>query len=261
MKRLLSAATLSVLLLAGCGDELRLDASGDDALKDSLERISENLTPGEAEELGRAIVYVAMRGAFRGGSGIGSLDGMTAREAIAFVDKAKAESDANKRSKALAEIEVLKLEREIVMAEIRPITVNGVAYGWPDDYSDALRVTYTVTNGGDIALGGIYMRVTVASPGRSKPWTVDDSPVGIDGGLEPGESREFRTSAGRYSVAWNELGLVGRDDLEVTVEVIGVETRMYHGSNITRIDERLHDLQERAAESTGDDPLLSSVAQ
>ncbi len=113
MKRLLSAAALSVLLLAGCGDEPRLDTSSNDALKESLERVSATLTPGDTEELAQAIIYVKMQGLFQGGSGIGieSLRGMTAREAITFVDRAKAERDAKKRSKTLAEIEALKLEQ------------------------------------------------------------------------------------------------------------------------------------------------------
>ena len=152
-------------------------------------------------------------------------------------------------------MEALKLEREVVNAQIQPITVSGVTYDWPGGYSDGPKIIYTVTNGGDVALGGIYMRVTVASPDRSKPWTIDDNPYDIDGGLEPGESREYQTTVGIVSVAWKERGLVGRDDLEVTVEVIGVEMveesrndHTYHGSNIVRIDESLHDLEERFAE-------------
>ena len=94
MPRLLCAAALSVFLLAGCSDEPRLDATSNDTLIESLERVSATLTPEEAEELGQAIVYVKIRGMFPGSSGIGieSLNGMTAREAIAFADKARAEA-------------------------------------------------------------------------------------------------------------------------------------------------------------------------
>jgi hypothetical protein len=260
MKTLLSVAILSSFLLAGCLHEPTLDTTSDDALKASVEKVAANLSPDEKAQLGKAIVSAMLQGAFQGGSRISldSLNGLTGAEAIALVNKATSQKNADNRSELLAEIEVLKIEREEIKAELQPFTVSDVSYKWDDGFINEPIVSYTITNGGNQALGGIYIRSTIKSPGRSKAWSVDDSPSGIDGGLEPGESREFSTFDFSSSVRWKKLGLFGSTDLEVTVEVIGIETveedrpdGMYHGSNITRIDDRLRDLEERAAKLSG----------
>lgn len=99
MKKVL--VLMLALVLSACA-EPRIDASSDEALKASFQRVRKSLDSADREALdgfmGRASVSVMMSSALGGGitlaSNFEALDGMTGQEAAAFARQLEAENDA-----------------------------------------------------------------------------------------------------------------------------------------------------------------------
>jgi hypothetical protein len=102
-----TVALLTLLTMAGCNAEPRIDASSDTALKASLKKMDEKLTEKKKQELAHATMILTMPQMSNAAPGSSAptatkesvyktLDGMTADEIIAKA-KSQAESAKAKR--------------------------------------------------------------------------------------------------------------------------------------------------------------------
>ena len=235
------------MCLAGCGDP-RVDASSDEALEKSLEKVRLSLPPEEQKQFEDAVASLAMSDfdlrSFASGDAAGrlrrgfkaNLHGKTAAEIIeaaAIVDaERKAEAE---KARALREAEeaerkaAKKAEEERVSELLRRLDVVDAKYTFEKGWSDGSHViSVTLRNGLDVAVAGFTATGTISTPDRQVPW-VKDKIFGEDvaGGIEPGETRSFTLKY--YESAWAGAPRE-RADAVLSVRIIRIE--LADGSSI-----------------------------
>ncbi len=237
-----------VLLLGACA-EPKLDGSSQETMRQSIETITETLPAEKAEafrEATKVLLFseVDMKSMFRralqgedgedlgaemAAKGLAKLDGMTVNQVIAEAEKVKGERRTRQRK--ILEGEVTDLEAEMadmliakekydaLQSEIAKIQVSKTKLYWRKDrWRDNLVIEVAVTNGLDKAISRLFMQGTLATPGRSVPWLVEDFNYSVAGGLEPGESQSWSLKPNRFSGDWKKAPK-DRDDVVFTVIV------------------------------------------
>ena len=117
------AALCVAVALAGCG-EPKLDGSSDEAMKASIQKITEQLSPEKRTKFQEALTLVVFQGldfkaVMKGdvtaediaGNAMASLSGKTADELITQAEAIKAAREAREKEQALAEIRELEAKR------------------------------------------------------------------------------------------------------------------------------------------------------
>lgn len=238
MKLRLWVICASAAILAGCG-EPKLDGSSEQAMKQSVEKVSSKLEPGKQAEFKEALQVVAFSqmnlGALMNGEqtpeGVAGkmyseLDGKTANEVIAKAAAIKAERAAREKEQALkeiAELESLATKAEEAKAQLATFEVSRSRFYMREkeySYRKEPIIEMTVRNGTQHPISRAYFKGTISSPGRSIPWLVEDFNYTIAGGLEPGEAQEWGLAPNMFS-DWGKVN--APEDALFTVEVVRLD--------------------------------------
>jgi len=204
-KTSLSLLAVMLVILSGCSKPA-IDASSEDSMKKSIEKMRESLPDSKRAEFDEALQIVAFSQmefetlVAEEKAGIGNvvdkirhaLDGKTAEQIIAEAGRIRAEREERERQQALEEIK--ELEQRRVRAEhargqlMKFKVLRSRFYKHKQKYSSPQPVIeLTVQNGTNTAVSRAYFEGTLASPGRSVPWHKEVFNHSISGGLEPGE--------------------------------------------------------------------------
>ena len=232
------AALCVAVALAGCG-EPKLDGSSDEAMKASIQKITEQLSPEKRTKFQEALTLVVFQGldfkaVMKGdvtaediaGNAMASLSGKTADELITQAEAIKAAREAREKEQALAEIRELEAKRssaEQAKGELAKFTVTRSRFFLRDqEYSFGKEpvIQLSVHNGTEKPVSRAYFKGTIASPGRSVPWLVEDFNYQIRGGLEPGESADWSLAPNMFS-EWGKVD--APEDALFTVDVVRID--------------------------------------
>jgi hypothetical protein len=236
--------TLLSVFIVSCGAlDPRLDTSSEEAYTRSLSQMREPLNDVEREELGQALVALAMQDelATEGENAFDALqrmanlspeqlrrnigeraNGKTAREIIRLHHQTALE----RTDTQIAVIEGDLAESEALYASARSqldaVNVQGARFYWAGRYFLEPVISLSVTNNGTTAISRIYFHGKVETPGRTIPWIDEDFNYVVVGGLEPGETRRLSLSPNRFG-EWGASETQGRRDLVFTVTVVDIE--------------------------------------
>lgn len=113
-------------------------------------------------------------------------------------------------------------------------------------------IELVVKNGTPKPVARAHIKGTIAIPGRSVPWLVEEFNYSIPGGLEPGESTSWTLAPNMFG-EWSEVDVPS--DAVFTVEVIkldGADSRtLYDASGLSESKkERLEKLKAKYPENT-----------
>jgi hypothetical protein len=140
-----------------------------------------------------------------------SLDGLNADDVIAKggviiqriaaekLAKAKLELDELMAKKSTAESAKLELAKFKISDARFYKQKKGTYY-----VTEEPVIEFKVENGTAFAISRAFFQGTLKSPDRSVPWLVDDFNYSIPGGLEPGESAQWRLAPNMFS-DWGEV--------------------------------------------------------
>lgn len=226
-----------VLLIIGCG-EPRIDASTDEKMKLSIEKVRSPLSVQERETFDKAVQVVAFNNIelgdlFASGSVSGlldskvkqALDGKTARELIASAKALERERAEKEREQALQEIRELEGKRvsaerdKIELAKCKVLRSRFLKE--PQDFLGPQPIIeLTIVNETPHAISRAYFMGTLGSPGRLIPWVKDSFSHEISGGLEPGEQVSWRLAPNMFS-KWGSVEAPA--DAVFTVDVVRLD--------------------------------------
>lgn len=246
----LFAVAVPALLIAGCG-EPKLDGSSEVALKKSVQEISQKLPADKKSQFESDLKLIALSGMdvpaiMRGEKKtsdlttglLSSLDGKTVDEVSSAATAIRIAREVKEKEQAIIEIEELKkkkVDSELAKNELRKFTVSKSRFYLQEEkYSPRPKpiIEVTVKNGISAAISRAYFKGTIASPGRSIPWLVEDFNYEISGGLEPGEEQSWTLAPNMFS-DWGKVNAPA--DAVFTVEVVrldGSDKKAMFGSSL-----------------------------
>lgn len=227
------------LLLTACAKP-RIDTSSDEAMKRSIAAVRESLPESERAKFDESLKIVALSQIdfstmiATGSSGVNLtetkvkevLAGKTADEIIATADRIITERQQKERAQALAEIKELEEKQakaqkaKIELAKFQVIRsrffkVRQMFLG------DQPVIELSVKNGTAHPVSRAYFVGTLASPGRAVPWLKEEFNHQISGGLEPGETANWRLSPNMFLGGWSQVE--APKDAILTVKVVELE--------------------------------------
>lgn len=253
------------IALAGCG-EPKLDGSSEQTMKASMEKVSSSLSGDSKAKFDEAIKVVLFSGINLRDIATGKqtadsvtsnafkeLDGKTADQVIARADAIIAERQAREREQGLKEIQELTAvmeKAEANKAELSKFVVQRSRFQLRDKQYSSYKepiIELTVSNGTAHPVSRAYFKGTIASPGRSVPWLVEEFNYTIAGGIEPGEVAEWALAPNMFS-DWGKVQ--APDDAVFTVEVTrldGADQKpLYDARGLTEQQQnRLAELRKR----------------
>ncbi|MGM9482946.1 DUF6694 family lipoprotein [Roseateles sp. NT4] len=237
MKKLVFALSLAALL-AGCSDP-KLDASSDEAMKVSVQRVREKLPEAKRGEFDEALQLLAFSQidigeVMRDSSGPATVqekvraavNGKTAAEVISAGTKIKEERLARERTQALAEIKELEASRLAATRAAEQLkkfeVIRSRFYQHPRAFIGGSEpvIELTVKNSTGSPVSRAYFEGTVASTGRSVPWIKDTFNYSISGGIESGEQASWKLAPNMFS-EWGTAKVP--DDAVFTVTVVRLD--------------------------------------
>lgn len=249
MQNLAKVIFLVTLVFGLVGCEARIDGSSDEAFQTSLEEMKEPLNEEEREELGKALLVVALKDmSFKGlmaGTQTGdtlksdtrrALDGKTREEILDWAQEIRAEREkAQKEAEREARAAELERARE-ELETLKKTKAEAAAAQKKRDKFQVLEASFEqkkqrfmgprpivdlkVKNGTEKAVSRVYFEGTLKSPGREVPWLEEEFNYEISGGIEPGETVEWSLRPNQFS----DWGTVEPDaDAILHVTVIGLD--------------------------------------
>ena len=237
MRRIMAVA-LAGLLLSGCG-EPKVDGRSEEALKSSLAEVAKPLSDAERKQFMSDVMLLSLgsmdlKGVFTGekkpadvtANMLATLDGKTAAQISTEASRLRAERETRERTQAIAEISELtdkKSKAESAKLELVKFEVSKSRFYLKKgkyDYRANPYIEISVRNGTNQAVSRAYFKGTIASPGRSIPWLVEDFNYSISGGLEPGETQSWTLAPNSFG-KWGEVD--APDGAVFTVEVVSLD--------------------------------------
>lgn len=256
---------IMITILTGCSDP-SIDASSDDAMKASVEKVRESLPETKRKDFDEAIQVIAfsqidMKDLFaEGAAGVGnlkgkvreSLDGKTGEQVIAQAERVRAERKEREHQQAIEEIRELEAKRansESAREQLKKFQViRSRFYMREREYMGKQAIIeLTVKNGTDKAVSRAYFEGTLASPDRSVPWHQDTFNYSISGGLEPEEEATWKLAPNMFS-GWGEIDAPADAVFTVTVEQLdGADGKPIYSAREfgERERERLNELKKK----------------
>jgi hypothetical protein len=256
---------IAVTVFAGCSDP-KIDASSDEAMKASVEKVRQSLPESKQKKFDEAIQVLAfsqidMKNLLaQGAAGVGntegkvrqSLDGKTGEQVIAEAERIQAERKARERQQALEEIRELEAQRvksEAAREELKKFEVIRSRFYLREQQFLGKQpiVELTVKNGTGKAVSRAYFEGTLASPNRSVPWHKGTFNYSISGGLEPGEQATWNLAPNVFS-DWGKVQAPTDAVFTVTVERLdGADGKpIYSTTEFGERDrERLNELKKK----------------
>jgi len=216
-------------IIAGCSKPT-IDASTDESMKASSQKVRETLPEARRAEFDEAIQLLAfsqidMKDLFSEGAiGAGGIEGKmrSALDGKTAAARIKAERQAREREQALDEIKELEAKRQaatLARQELKKFEVlRSRFYKRERQYmGEQPIIELSVKNGTSSPVSRAYFEGTIASPGRSVPWLQDTFNYSISGGLEPGEKAEWSLAPNQFS-DWGKVDAPSDAIFTVTVE-------------------------------------------
>ncbi|MEK9497795.1 DUF6694 family lipoprotein [Photorhabdus sp. P32] len=230
---------LLALALSGC-DKPKIDASNDESMKESIQKVRESLPEDKRSQFDDALMIVAfsqisMQDLIQGGisdnSSIledkmkDSLAGKTGDEVITYADSVKKERAAKEKEQALQEIKELEEKQQISNKNLEQLKAFKVTrsrfYFEKQQYGrDQPVISLSVENGTTKSVSTAYFKGVIASPDREVPWFSDSFSYQISGGLEPGEKADWDLAPNKFS-DWGTVDAPA--DAVFTVTVIQID--------------------------------------
>lgn len=125
------------------------------------------------------------------------------------------------RAAVKAEVEYLqslRAQAETAMASMKKFEIEQARFYFSKDrFSSDPVIDLSIKNGTDQAVSRFYCRGVLSSPGRETPWVDDTFNYSVRGGIQPGETKQFKLSPNMFG-AWGQAPK-DRDDLEFSVTV------------------------------------------
>lgn len=238
MKKLIGV-TMLAFLLSAC-DKPKIDASTDESMKESIQKIRETLPQEKQPQFDDALKVVAfsqvsMRDLMQAGVTKDAdfvqnrmktaLAGKTGDEVISYAETIKLERQEREKEQALQEITELENRKKTSAESVEQLKAFKVTssrfYFQKEKYgSDQPIIALSVENATPKAVSRAHFKGVIASPDRSVPWFSDSFNYEIAGGLEPGEKADWALAPNRFS-DWGKLKLPA--DAVFTVTVVGVD--------------------------------------
>jgi hypothetical protein len=291
MRRVLLVAGIA-LILVGCGPP-RLDLSSEQSAEKSAAAIRASLDDSSRAEFDRAMIGMVtgslMADAFFRDDDSSPeaaeaefqekiaeiaprLHGKTAREIIAAADRLaeelerkqkERERQQNERERRQALIEIAKLTEEIQQNEENQRILDGFQVLESQIYKDDSAFSFNdigiylrVKNDTGGAIQRVFCQDQLTSPGRSVPWHEGTWNYEITGGLEAGETDEWRLEPNFM----NDLRKVElKNDMVYTVEPVGLvfaDGTEIEVEDLIELYERLDALRKAYAEPENGDPEI-----
>lgn len=233
IRNVMLAALASIMV--GCS-EPKIDASSDEAMKSSSQKVRESLPESKRADFDEALQVLAfhqidMKALFtEGAAGVGNLEskmrsalnGKTADEVIGEANRIKAERQARERAQALEEIRELEEKRLAsikAQEELKKFEVLRSRFHMRErDFGRTQPIIeLAVKNGTSSPVSRAYFEGTIASPGRSVPWHKDTFNYSISGGLESGEEASWSLAPNMFS-GWGKVDAPADAIFTVTVD-------------------------------------------
>jgi hypothetical protein len=186
----------------------------------SIERVRAKLPAEKKEKFDQAVMTLALKDVAQSGLlGLASktpaqlqaqaareLNGKTADEVIVAAEAIRAAERAKQLAQIRGEIKELedkKVGAEKAIAELAKFEVRRSRfYKDTSGFLPKPIIEMTVTNGTGSPISRAYFVGTLASPGRAVPWLKHDLNYQVPGGLEPGETANWRLSPNIFT-EWN----------------------------------------------------------
>lgn len=214
MKSIVFAATLSVMSSPIFAQDMTVDGSSHDSYERSLKAMAEGMSDEDREAFARGLINMILTDypPAAGAKGFAALqfmepateaahitlDGVSRQEILdrgQEILAADTTSDLATTEDEDADVVLACLQSRVLLTDPK---IERGSYGH--------NITMQVTNNLPWAIAGIRTEYVATSEGRSVPWHKDDISLSISGGIEPGETRELRTSASLFpSQAPDEL--------------------------------------------------------
>lgn len=259
----------AALLISGC-DQLTpaptIDASSDESMKQSAQKVRESLPESERGEFDNAMRLLAfsqidIKDLFaEGAAGVGNLKGKireplhgkTAQEVMAEAERIQLERKTREKEQALNEIKELEQKRVDAAAareQLKAFEVLRSRFLMEEErYRKQPIIELTVRNATSAAVSRAYFEGTIASPNRSVPWLKETFNYSIPGGLEPGEEAKWRLAPSTFLSGWGNVEIPADAVFTVTVEKLdGADGEaLYSTTEFSgRDQERLAELKQK----------------
>lgn len=227
----------AALCLSGCGDP-KLDGTSEDAMRKSVQKVSESLPADKRAKFEEDLNLLIMGGidinaVLRGEKPestmknlLSELNGKTAEQISSTASALRIERERKEREQALQEIDELNKKEAASSSAKRELAAFSVTksrfYLQDEKYSYRPKpvIEITVKNGTQSPVSRAYFKGTIASPGRSIPWLVEEFNYEISGGLEPGEQQTWNLLPNQFGV-WGKVD--PPKDAVFTVEVVRLD--------------------------------------
>ncbi len=236
---------LGILTMCWMGCQPTIDASTEESMTSSVEKIKQSLGEGKRIRFELALKSVLLDGmnledaiyAEWAGEEYDmeasvdslrrSLDGMTADDVIARADAIQAERAAELKASVKEQLDELlakkaaaaEAKRQLALFKISDARFykrkEGTYY-----ITEQPIIQLTVTNGTQIPVSHAYFTGTLQSPGRSVAWIKEDFNYAIAGGMEPGESDSWKLAPNQFS-DWGSVE--APSDAIFTVEAVRLD--------------------------------------
>lgn len=243
-KRILASIVIAFFVI-GCGSP-RIDTSSDEKMKASIEEIKKSLSDEKRKDFEDAlkVVYFSkVNFDLKSIMALGSqetannmmseakalLNNKTADEVISEAKKIKEKIFEEEKKKALEEINALEEKKEQAQKsaeELKKVQLVSGSFNSEDaGYKGYKQVTLTlnVKNNTEKAISRIYAIGTIKSEGREVPWIRESFNYTIDGGIEPGETKEVSLQPNMFS-SWGTVNITENANLNIEfVRIDGAE--------------------------------------
>lgn len=225
---------MTLMLLAGCSNEPRIDATSEEAFSKSLAKVIEHEKDVQVKmQITGIVTLLAVQNSFSdtGKPYYLELSGMTGKEIIAYSDKLDKQRELNaqrereerkssvikKLNENIAEIEHLEQQNKIARSELANIKISEAKFEIKNDgFLEKPIISFSIDNttGKTISRASFYAVLT--SKDRKVAWIKDSFSYNFKGGLNPHEKQDLALAPNMFS-DWGKLE--NRDDytLEITL--------------------------------------------
>lgn len=217
MKPFIMPLLIIVVLLMGCSKQT-VDATTDESMKSSIEKVREGLPTSKRAEFDEAIQLLAfsqisLKSLFaEGATGAGNIKGKmkdavhgkTGNQIIAEANQIKIEREQKQKEQAIQEIKELEEKKQNTSKAREQLkkfeVLRSRFYKKKKQYlGEQTIIEITVKNGTPYPVSRAYFNGILASPNRSVPWHEDSFNYSISGGLEPGEEASWSLAPNMFS--------------------------------------------------------------
>lgn len=242
MNRLLVALATSVIF-SGCSAERTVNTDSPQKYKSSIEKIKEDLSPEEMEDLQSALSGMVLGQLDPSGEGnffalaaaanmsdeqllalVGDeVSGKTAKQIIMESLKERADQAKNQIESGEKHIAEMEQQKVSVSQILDKILISKSQFYWQaNSFLEEPVIAFTIQNGSEVPVRRIFVHGILETPGRSVPWVEDDFNYEFSGGLEPGETQNLNLSPNMFG-EWGNKSTKGRKDLVLNLQLVGIE--------------------------------------